>query len=122
MEHREKLRAVAIEASQTEYGAKKPTDFGKQQTQSSGRSNFMSTIGGVFTKPDGTKVFVKPMLSQLDAIAEKRATEIVRKAHGLISPKQTIRTMIDPTDIDEPDVNKKRKIIFMNIKLFINIC
>lgn len=113
MEHREKLRAVAIEASQTEYGAKKPTDFGKQQTQSSGRSNFMSTIGGVFTKPDGTKVFVKPMLSEVDAIAEKRATEIVRKAHGLISPKQTIRTMIDPTDIDEPDVNKKRKIIVL---------
>jgi TP901 family phage tail tape measure protein len=113
MEHKEKLRAVAIEASQTEYGAKKPTDFGKQQTQSSGRSNFMSTIGGVFTKPDGTKVFVKPMLSELDAIAEKRATEIARKAHGLISPKQTIRTMIDPTDIDEPDVKKKRKIIVL---------
>jgi hypothetical protein len=73
----------------------------------------MSTIGGVFTKPDGTKVFVKPMLSEVDAIAEKRATEIARKAHGLISPKQTIRTMIDPTDIDEPDVKKKRKIIVL---------
>jgi hypothetical protein len=114
MEHKEKLRAVAIEASQTAYGAKKPTNFGKQETQSSGRSNFMSTIGGVFTKPDGKKVFVKPMLSEVDALAEKRATEIVRDVHkGLIAPKQTIRTMIDPTDIDEPDVKKKRKIIVL---------
>jgi TP901 family phage tail tape measure protein len=113
MEHKEKLRAVAIEASQTVYGAKKPTNFGVQETQSSGRSNFMSTIGGVYTKPDGKKVFVKPMLSELDAIAEKRATEIARTVHGLASPKQSIRTMIDPTDIDEPDVKKKRKVIVL---------
>ena len=112
MEHKEKLRAVAIEASQTAFGAKKPTNFGVQETQSSGRSNFMSTIGGVFTKPDGSKVFVKPMLSELDAIAEKRGTEIAR-AHGLLAPRQTIKTMIDPTDIDEPDVKKKRKIIVL---------
>jgi TP901 family phage tail tape measure protein len=116
MEHKEKLRAVAIEASQTTYGAKKPTNFGKQETQSSGRSNFMSTIGGVFTKPDGSKVFVKPMLSELDAIAEKRATEIARNVHGLVAPKQAIKTMIDPTDIDEPDVNKKRKVIVLESK------
>jgi TP901 family phage tail tape measure protein len=112
MEHKEKLRAVAIEASQTAFGAKKPTNFGVQETQSSGRSNFMSTIGGVFTKPDGSKVFVKPMLSELDAIAEKRGTEIAR-AQGLLAPRQTIKTMIDPTDIDEPDVKKKRKIIVL---------
>ena len=116
MEHKEKLRAVAIEASQTTYGAKKPTNFGKQETQSSGRSNFMSTIGGVYTKPDGSKVFVKPMLSELDAIAEKRATEIARNVHGLVAPKQKITTMIDPTDIDEPDVNKKRKVIVLESK------
>jgi TP901 family phage tail tape measure protein len=112
MEHKEKLRAVAIEASQTAFGAKKPTNFGVQETQSSGRSNFMSTIGGIFTKPDGSKVFVKPMLSELDAIAEKRGTEIAR-AQGLLAPRQTIKTMIDPTDIDEPDVKKKRKIIVL---------
>ena len=112
MEHKEKLRAVAIETSQSAFGAKKPTNFGVQETQSSGRSNFMSTIGGVFTKPDGSKVFVKPMLSELDAIAEKRATEIAR-AQGLIAPKQTIKTMIDPTDIDELDPKKKRKIIVL---------
>ena len=112
MAHQEKLRAVAIEASQTAFGAKKPTNFGVQETQSSGRSNFMSTIGGIFTKPDGSKVFVKPMLSELDAIAEKRGTEIAR-AQGLLAPRQTIKTMIDPTDIDEPDVKKKRKIIVL---------
>jgi TP901 family phage tail tape measure protein len=112
MKHQEKLRAVAIETSQSAFGAKKPTNFGVQETQSSGRSNFMSTIGGVFTKPDGSKVFVKPMLSELDAIAEKRATEIAR-AQGLVAPKQTIKTMIDPTDIDELDPKKKRKIIVL---------
>ena len=113
LEHKEKLQAVAAEAAGTANGAKKPTNFGVQETQSSGRSNFMSTIGGVYTKPDGKKVFVKPMLSELDAIAEKRATEIARSVHGLAAPKQTIRTMIDPTDIDEPDVNKKRKVIVL---------
>jgi TP901 family phage tail tape measure protein len=113
LEHKEKLKEVATAASQTQYGAKKPTNFGVQETQSSGRSNFMSTIGGVYTKPDGKKVFVKPMLSELDAVAEKRATEIARSVHGLAAPKQTIRTMIDPTDIDEPDVNKKRKVIVL---------
>jgi len=113
MAHQEKLKEVANAASQTAYGAKKPTNFGVQQSQSSGRSNFMSTIGGVFTKPDGTKVFVKPMLSQLDAVAEERATRILRGAHGIGAPKQTIKTMIDPTDIDEPDLKKKRKIIVL---------
>jgi len=113
LEHKEKLKDVATAASQTQYGAKKPTNFGTQQTQSSGRSNFMSTIGGVYTKPDGSKVFVKPMLSELDAVAEKRATEIARTVHGLVAPKQKIRTMIDPTDIDEPDVKKKRKVIVL---------
>jgi TP901 family phage tail tape measure protein len=113
LDHKEKLQAVAADAAGTSNGIKKPTNFGVQQSQSSGRSNFMSTIGGVYIKPDGTKVFVKPMLSELDAIAEKRATEIARTVHGLSAPKQTIRTMIDPTDTTETDINKKRKVIVL---------
>lgn len=37
-------------------------------------------------------------MSELDAIAEKRATDFARSVQGLDTPKQTISTMIDPTD------------------------
>ena len=42
------------------------------------------------------------------AIAEQRGTIIARDVHGLDAPVQTIKTMIDPTD-----VQGKRKIIVL---------
>ena len=75
-----------------------PTDFGKLISPSSGRSFPVSGIGGLYEKPDGTRVFVKPVMDETAALAEQRATIIAREAHGLNSPRQEIRTMIDPTD------------------------
>ena len=75
-----------------------PTDFGKLITPTSGRSFPVPGIGGLYEKPDGTRVFVKPVIDETAALAEQRATIIARNAHGLHSPMQSIRTMIDPTD------------------------
>jgi TP901 family phage tail tape measure protein len=75
-----------------------PTDFGKLITPTSGRSFPVPGIGGVYEKPDGTRVFVKPVMDETAALAEQRATIIARQAHRLNSPQQSIRTMIDPTD------------------------
>ena len=75
-----------------------PTDFGKLISPSTGRSFPVPGIGGLYEKPDGTRVFVKPVMDETAALAEQRATIIAREAHGLNAPKQEIRTMIDPTD------------------------
>jgi TP901 family phage tail tape measure protein len=75
-----------------------PTNFGKLITPTSGRSFPVPGIGGVYEKPDGTRVFVKPVLDEVAALAEQRATIIAREAHGLNAPVQQIKTMIDPTD------------------------
>ena len=96
--------AKATEASR--FGKMDPTDFGVQLEATTGRSFPVRGVGGLYQKPDGTKVFVKPMLDETAALAELRATTIAREAHGLNAPQQTIRTMIDPTD-----PLKKRKLI-----------
>jgi LysM repeat protein len=96
--------AKATEASR--FGKMDPTDFGVQLEATTGRSFPVRGVGGLYQKPDGTKVFVKPMLDETAALAEVRATTIAREAHGLNAPEQTIRTMIDPTD-----PLKKRKLI-----------
>jgi len=75
-----------------------PTNFGKQISPTSGHSFPVPGIGGLYQKPDGTRVFVKPVLDDNAALAEMRATKIAREAHGLHSPEQTIKTMMDPTD------------------------
>ena len=85
-----------------------PTDFGKLITPTSGRSFPVPGIGGLYEKPDGTRVFVKPVMDETAALAEQRATIIARQAHGLNSPQQSIRTMIDPTD-----PNGRRKLIVL---------
>jgi TP901 family phage tail tape measure protein len=105
------LKAIADKAAATKTGQKKATNFGKQLSTTSGRSFDVREIGGVYEKPNGQKVFVKPMMSELDAIAEKRATDFARDVQGLDTPKQTIRTMIDPTD-----PAGKRKIIVLESK------
>ena len=105
------LKAIADEAAKTKTGQKKPTNFGKQISKTTGRSFDVREVGGIFEKPNGQKVFVKPMMSELNAIAEKEATDFARKVQGLDVPKQKIATMIDPTDPEG-----KRKIIVLESK------
>ena len=50
-------------------------------------------------------------MSELDALAEKRATDFAREVHGLDTPEQKISTMIDPSDPEG-----KRKIIVLESK------
>ena len=90
------------------FASMEPTDFGKLITPTSGRSFPVPGIGGLYEKPDGTRVFVKPVMDETAALAEQRATIIARQAHGLNSPQQSIRTMIDPTD-----PTGKRKLIVL---------
>jgi TP901 family phage tail tape measure protein len=81
------------------FAKTKPTDFGTLMQPFSGRSFPIRGVGGVYRKPNGELVVVKPTMDEKTALAEVRATQIARDVHGLISPKQTIRTMLDPTDI-----------------------
>jgi len=83
-----------------------PTDFGVQLEATTGHSFPVKGIGGLYQKPDGTKVFVKPYVDETAALAEERMATITNKAFPLKAPEHTIRTMIDPTD-----PQKKRKII-----------
>jgi len=83
-----------------------PTDFGVQLEATTGHSFPVKGIGGLYQKPDGTKVFVKPYVDETAALAEERMSTITNKAFPLKAPEHTIRTMIDPTD-----PQKKRKII-----------
>jgi hypothetical protein len=105
------LKAIADEAAKTKSGKKKATDFGKQIAGTSGRSFDVKELGGIFEKPNGQKVFVKPMLTEMDALAEQKATKFAREVQGLDAPVQTVRTMIDPTDPE-----RKRKIIVLESK------
>jgi TP901 family phage tail tape measure protein len=75
-----------------------PTNFGTMLESFSGRSFPARGVGGVYRKPNGQIVVVKPTMDETTALAEVRATQIARDVHGLVAPKQTIKTMIDPTD------------------------
>jgi TP901 family phage tail tape measure protein len=103
-----KLTEIDKDVKKGRFGKIKPTDFGKQLTPTTGHSFPVSGIGGVYEKSDGTKVFVKPMMDDVAALAEVRATQIARDVHGLEAPEQTIKTMLDPTD-----PKGKRKIIVL---------
>jgi hypothetical protein len=73
------------------------TKYGKQIQPSSGYSfKEANHLSGVFEKPDGSRVFVKPMMDEKAALAEQRATIIARDAHGLESPEQTLKVIQDP--------------------------
>jgi TP901 family phage tail tape measure protein len=98
-----------IEAAfaKSSYAGVKPTNFGHLVESFTGRSFPLKGVGGVYRKPNGKLVVVKPMADEDAANAEVRATAIVRGAHkGLDAPKQTIKTMLDPTD-----PTGKRKVI-----------
>jgi len=80
------------------YSTMPPTNFGKLDTPTTGHSFPVDGIGGVYIKPDGSKVFVKPVMDEDAALSQQRATMIARGGHDMHSPTQEIRTMIDPTD------------------------
>ena len=74
-----------------------PSDFGTKLQGFKGYSFPERGIGGVYRKPNGKIVVVKPTVSDKTALADIRMAEI-EAARGTVVPKQTIRTMIDPTD------------------------
>ena len=92
------LEEITQEVFNSPLGRVKPTDFGEQVAMTTGHSFPSSSVGGVYRKPDGTMVFVKPMTSEKAALAEMRGTQIARDVHGLIAPKQTLRVMQNPND------------------------
>jgi TP901 family phage tail tape measure protein len=106
----ERLKKTAALAAQTETGKLAPTNFGRLVAPTTGFSFDVPGVGGLYDGPNG-KVFVKPMMSELDALAEKRATDFAREVHGLDTPEQKISTMIDPSDPEG-----KRKIIVLESK------
>jgi TP901 family phage tail tape measure protein len=95
---REIVEKIARDVSTGKYGSVAPTDFGTLLQPFSGRSFPVRGVGGVYRKPNGKIVVVKPTIDEKTALAEVRATQIAREVHGLVSPKQSIKTMIDPTD------------------------
>lgn len=95
---REAMEQTTAAVSASKFKDHDPEDFGTMVAPSSGRSFPVPGIGGVYKKPDGTKVFVKPVLDEKAALAEQRATQIAREAHGLKAPEQDIKVMRDPTD------------------------
>lgn len=91
------METISSAVSSSRFGSMVPTNFGTQIAATTGHSFPVAGVGGVYQKADGTKVFVKPMMDDVAALAEERATTIARDVHGLRSPKQTIHTMVDPT-------------------------
>jgi TP901 family phage tail tape measure protein len=102
------MKQIDKNIRKTALGKQAPTNFGTQISPTTGHSFPVKGLGGVYQKPDGTKVFVKPVMDEKAALAEQRATIIARDVHGLDSPKQEIRTMLDPTD-----PSGKRKLIVL---------
>jgi TP901 family phage tail tape measure protein len=99
---------IAESVTKSQFGKVPPTDFGTLLQGTSGRSFPIPNVGGIYRKPNGEVVFVKPAVDATSALAEQRATIIAREAHGLNAPKQTIKTMLDPTD-----ATGKRKLIVL---------
>ncbi len=95
---REIVEKIAKNVKDGKYGDVAPTNFGTMLQPFSGRSFPVRGVGGVYRKPNGQIVVVKPTIDEKTALAEVRATQIAREVHGLVSPKQSIKTMIDPTD------------------------
>ncbi len=102
-----KLKEISERTATTQSGKLAPTNFGRLIAPTTGFSFDVPGVGGLYDGPNG-KVFVKPMMSELDAQAEKRATDFARQVHGLDTPEQKISTIIDPSDPEG-----KRKIIVL---------
>jgi TP901 family phage tail tape measure protein len=95
---RQILDKISNQVKLGQFGSVPPTNFGTMLQSFSGRSFPARGVGGVYRKPNGQIVVVKPTIDEKTALAEVRATQIAREVHGLVSPKQTIKTMMDPTD------------------------
>jgi len=95
---RQIVEKISERVSLGRFGTLPPSNFGTLLQPFSGRSFPVPGVGGVYRKPNGKIVVVKPTIDETTALAEVRATEIAREVHGLVAPKQSIRTMIDPTD------------------------
>ena len=95
---RQILEKISKSVTNGKFGSVAPTNFGTLLQPFSGRSFPARGVGGVYRKPNGQIVVVKPTIDEKTALAEVRATQIAREVHGLISPKQSIKTMLDPTD------------------------
>jgi TP901 family phage tail tape measure protein len=80
------------------YANTPPTNYGHQLAPTSGHSFPIFGLGGVYMGPGGEKVFVKPVMDEKAALAEMRATQIARQAHGLKAPEQRIVVIRDPQD------------------------
>ncbi len=92
------MKQIDKDIRKTSLGKQNPTNFGKQISPTTGHSFPVKGLGGIYEKPDGTRVFVKPVMDAKAALAEQRSTIIHRGAHDLITPRQEIKTMLDPTD------------------------
>ena len=95
---RQILEKISKSVTNGKFGSVAPTNFGTLLQPFSGRSFPARGVGGVYRKPNGQIVVVKPTIDEKTALAEVRATQVAREVHGLISPKQSIKTMMDPTD------------------------
>lgn len=103
------LDEIDNEVKNSNLGKVRPKNFGKLVAESSGRSFPVPGIGGIYERPDGSKVFVKPFLDEKSALAEMRGTTIARDVHGLVSPEQKLSTMVDPN-------NPSRRLIVLESK------
>jgi TP901 family phage tail tape measure protein len=94
----QQLEEISKEVMAGPYGKVAPTDYGTQVSPTTGHSFPAFGVGGIYQKPDGSKVFVKPQMDLVSAMAEMRGTTIARDAHGLQAPSQKLGVMMDPTD------------------------
>jgi TP901 family phage tail tape measure protein len=92
------LQGMHEEVLSSRYANMNPIKLPQQLVSSSGNSFITPRIGGIYQLEDGRQVFVKPQPNLASALAEMRGTEIARDAHGLVTPKQTLRVILDPTD------------------------
>ena len=92
------MEQISAAVEKSRFAGLSPTTYGEQISSSIGRSFPVPGIGGTYRNAKGDLVFVKPAVDEVSALAEMRATKIAREAHGLKSPNQSIKTMLDPTD------------------------
>ena len=95
---REVMEQTTEAVNKSRFAKEEPTNFGKKEEDTKGHSFPVEGVGGVYTKPDGTRVFVKPVLDETAALAEQRYNAIHQGAHRLTTPQQEIKVMLDPTD------------------------
>jgi TP901 family phage tail tape measure protein len=94
---RQILDKISEQASLGRFGTMPASNFGTKLQGFKGYSFPERGIGGVYRKPNGKIVVVKPTIDEKTALAEVRMAEL-EAARGMVVPKQQIRTMIDPTD------------------------